>query len=79
MAEHVAFESLFAAPLRNGVSYAAKTRGSGTPMINMREIFELRLFSSYIINVSGRGVRTLAEADFRRNQLVEFEHHLWCY
>lgn len=46
---------------------------------NMREIFELRLFSSYILNVSGRGVRTLEEADFRRNQLVEFEHHLWCY
>ncbi|MFN8394664.1 MAG: hypothetical protein U0176_08340 [Bacteroidia bacterium] len=46
---------------------------------NMREIFELRLFSSYIINVSGRGVRDLEESDFRRNQLVEFEHHLWCY
>jgi hypothetical protein len=46
---------------------------------NMREIFELRLFNSYIINVSGRGVRTLEESDFRRNQLVEFEHHLWCY
>jgi hypothetical protein len=46
---------------------------------NMREIFELRLFASYIINVSGRGVRTLEESDFRRNQLVEFEHHLWCY
>lgn len=46
---------------------------------NMREIFELRLFNSYIINVSGRGVRDLEESDFRRNQLVEFEHHLWCY
>jgi len=46
---------------------------------NMREIFELRLFHSYIINVSGRGVRTLEESDFRRNQLVEFEHHLWSY
>jgi hypothetical protein len=46
---------------------------------NMREIFELRLFNSYIINVSGRGVRTLGESDFRRNQLVEFEHHLWSY
>lgn len=46
---------------------------------NMREIFELRLFNSYIINVSGRGVRTLEISDFRRNQLVEFEHHLWCY
>jgi len=46
---------------------------------NMREIFELRLFNSNIYMVSGRGVRTLPEADFRRNQLVEFEHHLWCY
>lgn len=46
---------------------------------NMREIFELRLFHSYILNVSGRGVRKLSEADFRRNQLVEFEHHLWSY
>lgn len=46
---------------------------------NMREIFELRLFNSYIINVSGRGVRTLEQSDFRRNQLVEFEHHLWSY
>ena len=46
---------------------------------NMREIFELRLFNSNIYMVSGRGVRSLPEADFRRNQLVEFEHHLWCY
>ena len=46
---------------------------------NLREIFELRLFNSVIFNVSGRGVKTLAEADFRRNQLVEFEHHLWSF
>lgn len=46
---------------------------------NMREIFEMRLFNGYIINVSGRGVRTLEESDFRRNQLVEFEHHLWSF
>ena len=46
---------------------------------NLREIFELRLFNSYILNVSGRGVRTLEESDFRRNQLLEFEHHLWSY
>ena len=46
---------------------------------NLREIFELRLFNSVIFNVSGRGVKTLAEADFRRNQLVEFEHNLWSY
>lgn len=46
---------------------------------NCRQIFDLRLFNSYILNVSGRGVRTLEESDFRRNQLVEFEHHLWSY
>lgn len=33
------FEELFAAPLRNGVSYPAKLRGRGIPMINMKEIF----------------------------------------
>ncbi len=46
---------------------------------NMREIFELRLFHSYILDVSGSSVRRLEDADFRRNQLVEFEHHLWSY
>lgn len=46
---------------------------------NLREIFELRLFHSYILDVSGRGSRSLEESDFRRNQLVEFEHHLWSY
>lgn len=46
---------------------------------NMREIFELRLFHSYILDVSGSSVRKLEDADFRRNQLVEFEHHLWSY
>lgn len=33
------FEDLFAVPLRNGVSYSAAARGSGVPMVNMREIF----------------------------------------
>ncbi|MBL0016432.1 MAG: hypothetical protein IPP17_08280 [Bacteroidetes bacterium] len=46
---------------------------------NMREIFEERIFSGFVTNVSGRGVRTLAEADFRRNEMLNFEHHLWSY
>lgn len=46
---------------------------------NLREVFEMRMFSGFVTNVSGRGVRTLEESDFRRNQLVEFEHHLWSY
>jgi hypothetical protein len=46
---------------------------------NMREIFELRLFNGVLASVSGRGVRTLEEAEFRRQQNVEFEHNLWSY
>ena len=46
---------------------------------NLREIFELRMFNSVIYNVSGRVSNSLEEADFRRSQLVEFEHHLWQY
>ena len=48
---------------------------------NMREIFELRLFNSYIINVSNinYGVQSLDEAEYRKQQIVEFEHHLWSY
>ncbi len=46
---------------------------------SLKEAFDLRLFHSYIINVSGNGVRELAEAEKRRLQLVEFEHHLWSY
>lgn len=44
---------------------------------SLKEIFELRLFHSYIINVSGNGVLSLDEAERRRQALIEFEHHLW--
>ncbi|MEM0998177.1 MAG: hypothetical protein AAGN35_13900 [Bacteroidota bacterium] len=46
---------------------------------NMREVFELRMFHGFLTNVSGRGVRTLPESDFRQNQLLAFEHHLWSF
>lgn len=46
---------------------------------SMKEIFDLRLFNSFIINVSGSGVASLPEAEHRRQQLVEYEHHLWNY
>lgn len=45
----------------------------------LAEIFDLRLFNSYIINVSGDGVNDLPEAERRRQALVEYEHHLWHY
>ena len=31
------------------------------------------------INVGGEPVRTLQEAKRRRDEMVEFEHHLWSY
>ncbi|MEZ4684878.1 MAG: hypothetical protein R3B47_02090 [Bacteroidia bacterium] len=43
----------------------------------MREVFEMRLFHSFITEVSGVGVTSLPEAEQRRQQLVEFEHYLW--
>ena len=46
---------------------------------NMREIFEERIFHGFVTNISGRGVRDLEEADYRRNQMLNFEHHLWSY
>ncbi len=48
---------------------------------SLREIFELRLFNSYVINVSNInfGVNSLEEAQYRKEQMMEFEHHLWSY
>jgi hypothetical protein len=48
---------------------------------NFREIFETRLFNTYILNVSNIGgdVQSLQEAEYRKQQMVEFEHCLWSY
>ncbi|MDP5169560.1 MAG: hypothetical protein NWR72_04895 [Bacteroidia bacterium] len=64
-------ETLEQTPWRNRFNDAEKR--------NLREVFELRLFHSFIINVSGEGVNSLPESEARRQQLVEFEHHLWSY
>lgn len=46
----------------------------------MREVVELRMYHGVIIDVSGRGdVQSLDLAEYRRNQLVEYEHNLWHY
>jgi hypothetical protein len=44
---------------------------------SMKEVFELRLFHGFIVDVSGAGSRTTDEAEKRRQQMIEFEHHLW--
>ncbi len=46
---------------------------------SVREIVELRRFSSYVTIVSGDVVNTLNQAELRRQQMIEFEHHLWTY
>lgn len=56
-----------------------KNRFNDAEYKTLREVFEMRLFHSYITDVSGVGVRTLEESESRRQQLVEFEHHLWSY
>jgi type I restriction enzyme S subunit len=38
-ATYVPFSSLYEVPSRNGVSYPKRSRGSGVPMVNMRELF----------------------------------------
>lgn len=56
-----------------------KNRFNDAEYKTLREVFELRLFHSYIINVSGEGLRSLQEAEARRQKLIEFEHHLWSF
>ncbi len=56
-----------------------KNRFNDAEYKNLREVFELRLFHSYIVQVSGVGATTLQEAELERQKMVEFEHHLWSY
>lgn len=46
---------------------------------SMRQILELRRFNGYLTLVSGETINTLREAELRRQQMIEFEHHLWTY
>ena len=57
-----------------------KNRNNDAEYRSMREVIELRMYHSFIIDVSGNeSVLTLNDAEYRRNQLVEYEHHLWHY
>lgn len=56
-----------------------KNRFNDAEYRTLREIFELRLFHSFITEVSGVGVNSLAESEKRRKRIVEFEHNLWSY
>jgi hypothetical protein len=56
-----------------------KNRYNDAAYLTFKEVFDLRLFHSFIIDVSGNGAKSLQEAEYRRQKLVEFEHHLWSY
>lgn len=46
---------------------------------SMKDIFVMRMFNGYMINVGGEPVVDLMEAERRRQKMVEFEHNLWSY
>jgi hypothetical protein len=46
---------------------------------SIREIFDQRIFNSFVVSSSQNKPNTLLEADKRRQQMIEFEHHLWSY
>ncbi|RMG55979.1 MAG: hypothetical protein D6722_27120 [Bacteroidetes bacterium] len=56
-----------------------KSRFNDAESRSIAEVFELRIFHAYPINVGGEGIRTLEEAETRKQELIEFEHHLWSY
>ncbi|MCI4667089.1 MAG: hypothetical protein MRZ79_02940 [Bacteroidia bacterium] len=56
-----------------------KTRANDASSLSIAQALEMRMFHSFLINVGGQGVRSLWEAEKRRQDLVEFEHHLWSY
>lgn len=46
---------------------------------SLKEALELRMYHAFITEVSGQGVSSLEEAEWRRAAITEYEHHLWSY
>ena len=56
-----------------------KNRFNDAETRSVKEVMELRLFHAYLINFGGKPIRSLSEADRRKLEIIEFEHHLWNY
>ncbi|GAB4423080.1 MAG: hypothetical protein OHK0039_39510 [Bacteroidia bacterium] len=56
-----------------------KSRFNDAESRSIAEVFDMRLFHAYPISIGGEPIRTLQEAELRRRELIEFEHHLWNY
>jgi len=46
---------------------------------SVTEVFDMRIFNSFLIDVSGQGMRSLDEAERWRLKMVEKEHNLYSY
>lgn len=55
------------------------TRFNDASSHSVADAITLRMFHSYPISIGGEPVRSLAEADRRFQEMVEFESHLWSY
>lgn len=56
-----------------------KNRFNDAEVRSLKEVFVMRLFNGFFISYGGEPINSLAEAEIRRQQLVEFEHNLWSY
>ncbi|MEM6767233.1 MAG: hypothetical protein AAF824_09825 [Bacteroidota bacterium] len=56
-----------------------KNRWNDSQSMSMKDAFAMRLFNGIMIDVGGRPVTSLYEAEKRRREMIEFEHHLWSY
>lgn len=56
-----------------------KSRFNDAEARSVAEVFELRIFHSFPIEVGGHPVTTLMEAEARRREMIEFEAYLWSY
>ena len=56
-----------------------KNRFNDAEMRTMRQALDMRLFNSFIIDVSGTTMLNKDEAEIHRQKMIEFEHHLWSF
>lgn len=56
-----------------------KSRFNDAEARSVAEVFELRIFHAFPIEVGGHPVTTLMEAEARRREMIEFEAYLWSY
>lgn len=63
------------APLLEQVNWHSPYNDAETR--TLREAFDLRLFRSYAIQMSGQAIQTLEESQRKSGQMIQYEHNLW--